>query len=157
MGGVTWVPESEVRSRIQLEDAAGGRHAPLASSEINPDARNLAAMMKPVFANMLGPMGESTAIFFFTNAAADGRPIAEEKQEGRFSILLGDERFEWRLPLASVFPRKQCPVDGESWSGAWRYCPRHGNELVSPPQTAEATPSEAAPAPPPAPEAEPGP
>ena len=34
-----------------------------------------------------------------------------------------------QVPLGALLPPKACPVDGEHWSGAYRYCPRHGKLL----------------------------
>lgn len=133
-GGVTWIPGERLRDRILLQDSAGTRFAPLKEEQVSSDARNLAGMLKPVLANMLGPMGQNMEFFFFPSASANGRPIADARAEGSFSFQVGTDVYEWRLPLGSLLPKKTCPVDGQKMSGAWKYCPWHGKKLEGQPK-----------------------
>lgn len=130
-GGVTWISKEDLRSAVILQDSSGTRYAPLKEEQISPDARNLAALMKPMLANMLGPMGEHIEFFFFPGTSESGKPIADAKAEGSFRFQLGPEAHDWRLPLGSLTPKKVCPVDGEELNGSWKYCPWHGKKLKS--------------------------
>lgn len=131
LGGANFSDLEELRERVALVDAKGGRHTPLGDDGITADARNLASMMKPILANMLGPTGENMGFFFFPSTTGDGEAIASATTEGTFSVEVGDELFEWKTPLGSVLPPKVCPVDDEEMSGAWSYCPWHGKKLVA--------------------------
>ncbi len=128
-GGVTWFAKEDVRASLLLQDASGTRFAPLTDAQVSPDARNLAAIMKPILSGMLGPMGEHMDFFFFPSKSAEGRLIADAKAEGSFRLQIGEEPYDWRLPLGSLIPKKRCPVDGEQLNGAWKYCPWHGKKL----------------------------
>jgi len=86
--------------------------------------------MKPIFVNMLGPMGQNMCFFLFPAESADGRRIAEAKKEGAFSVKLGEREFRWRLPLGSLLAPKMCPKCKEKCSGAWNFCPWCGTRLL---------------------------
>jgi hypothetical protein len=133
-GGVTWIPKETVRESVMLQDAAGTRYAPLKEEQVSADVRNLAAMLKPVFAGMLGPMGQNMEFYFFPSASVEGRPIAEARAEGSFRFQVGADLYDWRLPLGSLLPKKVCPVDRQHLSGAWKYCPWHGKTLQAQPK-----------------------
>jgi len=128
-GGVTYKPEDEIRGSIKLMDSAGTAYKPLKEEELSADARNFLGMVKPVFENMLGPMGQNMHFIVFPAKDKSGKMIASAKDEGSFTISTGDKDFRWRLPLGSLLPPKVCPVDGEILNGAWKYCPWHGAKL----------------------------
>ncbi len=128
-GGVTYKPEATIKNSIQIIDSQGTYYRPLGDEKIDADTKNLLSMMKPVFVNMLGPMGQNMHFFLFPSLNEKGRKIADAKREGTFSVKLDKREFKWRLPLGSLLPPKVCPVDGEKMSGAWKYCPWHGVEL----------------------------
>lgn len=86
-------------------------------------------MMKPLFANMLGPMGQNMVFFLFPSNNKEGQKIADSKKEGSFSVEMGEREFRWRLPLGSLLPPKICPTCGEKLSGAYKFCPWDGTKL----------------------------
>jgi hypothetical protein len=129
MGGITYATQESIQSNIQIVDAEGTHYRPLNDDKIDADTKNFLAMMKPILANMLGPMGQNMHFFLFPSTDKKGSAIANAKSEGTFTVLLDKSEYKWRLPLGSVFPPKTCPVDGEKLSGAWKYCPWHGVEL----------------------------
>ncbi|UCG51919.1 MAG: hypothetical protein JSW58_17430 [Candidatus Latescibacterota bacterium] len=128
-GGVTYRPEAEIRSTIRIKDNQGTRYQPLGEDEVGADTKSLLAMMKPVFVNMFGPMGENMHFVIFPAKDKEGRRIGEAKREGAFSVSLGEREFRWRLPLGSLLPPKICPTCGEKLSGAYGFCPWDGAEL----------------------------
>ncbi|MHC5113300.1 MAG: hypothetical protein ACYTGP_02585 [Planctomycetota bacterium] len=128
-GGVSYRSESEVRESIQLHDIAGRTHRPLGDDQVKGDARNLLQMMKPAIANILGPMGENLHFFFFPAKGQDQKPLVQPKQRGSFSVVLGTEQMQWRLPLGSVLPKHHCPKCRDKLSGAFSFCPWDGASL----------------------------
>jgi hypothetical protein len=128
-GGVTYKSESTIRNSIQLIDNQKNNYRPLSNEKVNADIKNFLSMMKPVLANMLGPMGQNMHFFLFPPKNKAGQEIADAKKEGTFSVKLDKREFKWRLPLGSVLAPKICPEDGEKLSGAWKFCPWHGVEL----------------------------
>ena len=129
LGGATFTDPETLREFIVLVDKHGQRYPPLEPEKISPDARNLAMMMQPLLAGILGPTGESVGFFFFPAVVGDSEPIASATAKGGFRVEVGDQVFEWKTPLGSVLPPKTCPVDREQMSGLWTYCPWHGKEL----------------------------
>ena len=129
-GGVTYKSETTIRGSIQVIDSHGTRYRPLSNENIDANTKNFLAMMKPVFVNMLGPIGQNMHFLLFPAKNTMGKNIAVAKSEGAFSVQLDKRVFKWRLPLGSLLPAKICPVDGEKLSGAWKFCPWHGAELT---------------------------
>lgn len=129
-GGISYVSEKKIRKSVNLVDSAGNRFAPLEKDDIEPGAVNLLSMLRPVIVNMLGPLGENMHFLVFPAKNEAGKEIAPATSEGRFAVELGSNTFNWRLPLGSLLDPKTCPKDGESMSGAWNFCPRHGSALA---------------------------
>jgi hypothetical protein len=128
-GGVTYKAEKEVRSGTRFIDNEGTDYVPFSEDVVDADAKNLLSAMKPVLANILGPMGQNVNFFLFPAKGKKGKKLADPTKEGGFTVKLTDRAFKWRLPLGSLLPSKTCPVDGEKLSGAWKFCPWHGVEL----------------------------
>jgi hypothetical protein len=94
---------------------------------------------------MLGALGRNMNFFVFPGVRANGRPIADAKQEGSFKVVLGEQEFRWRLPLSSLLPPKICPKCHETDKGAWKFCPWCGTALPAAAAPAS-TPTKTAPA-----------
>lgn len=128
-GGITYISETTIRDNIELIDSHGARYRPLSQQRIDADTENFLSIMKPVFANMLGPMGQNMHFILFPAKNTNGENIAEPKKKGSFVIKLGENEFKWKLPLTSLLPLKICPKCAEKCSGAWNFCPWCGTEL----------------------------
>ena len=133
LGEPKYLPEEAIRRSLQLSDAQGVKYAPIEAAKVSGGINVLLSMMKPVLSNMLGPLGQNMHFFLFPGRNKDGQRILNAAKEGSFSLRVGDEEFKWRLPLGSVLPPKACPVDGERMSGAWKFCPWHGEKLPAGP------------------------
>ena len=129
LGGAEFVARETLQPGVRVRDARGSVYTPLAEDKLSGDVKNLSSMVRSMFANMMGPMGEGMHLFFFPAAASDGTQIASAVREGAFSVDVRDRSYSWRTPLGSLTPRRACPVDGEKLSGAWKYCPWHGKPL----------------------------
>ena len=129
-GGATFKDKDSVRKSIILVDKTGAQHSPLNEDQVSSDARNFSQMMTPILANMLGNLGKNLHFFFFPAVTQNGDRIAEAATPGSFSVEMGGEMFQWKLPLGSALPPKVCPQDEEEMNGAWSYCPWHGKKLV---------------------------
>ncbi len=132
-GGVTYKSEAEVRSTVEVVDSRGVSYRPLAADKVDPDTRNLLAIMKPILSNAMGKAGENMHFIVFPANDSAGRRIADPLKEGTFALKFGADVYRWRLPLGSLMPAKTCPVDGEVLNGAWKFCPWHGDRLVTKP------------------------
>lgn len=129
-GGMTFKSDVDIRAIIRTQDNEGTLYSPFKEDQIDADIKNFLSMMKPLLANVLGPMGQNIHFFLFPAKKENGQKIADVKSDGRFSVKLGERYFSWRLPLGSLLPQKICSVDMEKLNGAWKYCPWHGVELM---------------------------
>jgi hypothetical protein len=129
MGGADFISEPDLRAKIKLVDSKGRSYVPIADEKISSDMRNLTQVMRPMFTNLMGPLGANIRFFMFPTRDAEGREIANPRAAGSFDVMLGERRFHWRLPLGSLVEAKVCPEDGEVLNGAWSYCPWHGTKL----------------------------
>ena len=128
-GGVTYSSEETIRATIQIRDSKGNRYRPLNEDAIGPDTRNFLQMIKPLFANMFGQMGQNMRVFLFPAKNEVGDKVAEAKKEGVFWVELGGKEFRWKLPLGSLLAPKICPMCVEKLSGAYNFCPWDGTKL----------------------------
>ena len=145
IGNINWRSENEIRSGTSLRDSDGQSYPPL--HEISGDAQGITSIVRPVLANILGPMGQNLQILFFPAKTKMGKSIADPTRAGRFSVVLSnlttqkESEFSWRLPLTSLSPPKFCPAGKERVEASWKFCPWHGVPLdevqVMPPQAAQ--------------------
>ncbi len=135
-GAINFAPADQVRAKTVLRGANGVSYAPV--TRVSSDAESLTAIMKPLFANALGKMGESIELLFFPAKDAAGQLLADPRQKGSFAIILKElagspeSVFEWQLPLTALSPPKFCPVGKERVKANWNYCPWHGVPLNEP-------------------------
>jgi len=61
---------------------------------------------------------------------AQSERISNPYTKGTVHLAFQGAEYKWRTPLGSLLAPKQCPVDQEVMTGAWKYCPYHGKELV---------------------------
>jgi len=133
LGAFDFVHAEGLQKSIVLRDASGKEYGVV--KEPAQDAKNLAAIMKPILSSAMGKAGENFELLFFPARAKDGEPIADANQKGRFAVVLKDiagvpeSVYEFRLPLTSLTPAKYCPVGKERVHADWDYCPYHGVAL----------------------------
>jgi len=128
-GGITYRTESTIRADVEIKDSKGISYRPISGDEIDSDAQNFLSMMKPVFVNMLGQMGENMHFILFPSMNKTGQNITNPMEEGSFSVMIGEREFKWRLPLGSLLPLKMCPKCGEKLIGSYKFCPWDGTKL----------------------------
>lgn len=128
-GSVNYVPLEEIKTNLTITDRHGDVFKPLDDKDVNQDTRLFLQMMRPVFANMLGAMGENMHFILFRHENLEGKRLLDPYVDGTFSIQLFKEVMTWETPLGSFLEPKKCPVDGKTMSGAWNYCPKHGKLL----------------------------
>ena len=133
IGNVNYVSGPEVRDATTLQDSDGTVYQPV--QKLSGDAEGLVAVMKAVFGNTMGPLGQNIQILFFPATNKMAKPIADPLSPGSFSVTLSkivggrDEVIEWRTPLTTLSPAKYCPVGKERVQANWKYCPWHGVKL----------------------------
>ena len=128
LGLSSWTGEEDLRAALVLRDGLA-EFRPLSESAINADARDLAGVVKPILAGLMGGFGENLHFFFFAGREA-GRRVDDPFAGTALTVTHGSETYVFRRPLGSLLAPKTCRVDHERLSGAYRYCPYHGKELV---------------------------
>lgn len=134
LGSFDFLPVEQLRRDIVLHDSAGNEYHAIA--EPSQDAKNLAAIIKPLLAAAMGKAGENFDMLFFPGHSKDGAMIADATRKGEFTIILKnnivgvpESAYQWRTPLTAIAPPKYCPVGKERVHADWDYCPRHGVAL----------------------------
>lgn len=133
LGAFEYVPPDQLAKSVMIRDAKGNDYPVVA--KVSDDAKNLAAIMKPMLANAMGKAGENSTILFFPANDKAGRPIADPLSEGSFSVVLKDvvgrpeDIYTWNFPLTSVSTPKYCPIGKEQVNANWKFCPWHGVAL----------------------------
>ncbi len=136
IGSIDWTSEPEIRDNAFLSDSDGNTYPPV--QKLTGDAEGLASILKPVFGNILGTMGQNIQLLFFPASNKMAKPIADPLAPGSFSVILSklvdgkDKVFEWKLPLTTLSPPRYCPVGKERMQANWKYCPWHGVKLDEP-------------------------
>src|SRR5450755_824057 len=86
IGNVNYIPETEIRDATTLRDAEGNVYHPV--QKLTGDAEGLASIIKPVFSNMMGQMGQNIQLLFFAGTNKMAKPIADPLATGSFSVTV---------------------------------------------------------------------
>jgi len=131
MGGITYRSEEDIRRNVSLRDAAGRVYEPFGEAGISPDAKNPMQVLRPVIANIIGPMGQNTHFILFGAKSAQGESIADATRPGSFQVVYENNPFSFRLPLGSILPPKFDPATRERFPGNYDYNPYTGARLIA--------------------------
>lgn len=124
-GDLKSIDPQEIRKNIKVTDFDGKVFSPIKEKEIDYEAKMVLNILKPVFSNLLGKMGESMQVFMFTD---DGKALLDPFSN-KGGINYGSIKVPLDLPLAALQQDKICPTDGALMSAKWDYCPFHGTKL----------------------------
>ena len=136
LGAFDFVSLDDLHRDVVLRDAAGNecQYIP----EPSQDAKNLAAIVKPILSSAMGKTGENFDMLFFPARGKGGEVIAEATHKGQFQVVLKNNMvgvpesvYQWHTPVTSIAPPKYCPVGKERVHADWDYCPWHGMALNS--------------------------
>ena len=128
LGSITYSDYDELGKDIMLKTSGDHKYLPVARDQLDQDVKNLLDMMKPLLANMLGPMGQNMHYIVF-KSEREGLPLFSSRENTQFSIRLSGEEFSWKLPLVSMMPKMHCSKCGGSFPGNYVYCPFDGTKL----------------------------
>jgi hypothetical protein len=119
--------KDELLGNVHLE-SNGKPIEPLDPAKIAPGAQVLLAQLKPAIASTAGQVGQSMEFVVFS-AKADGELLIDASQPGSVGIRFYDSTFKWRLPLASLLPKRLDAKSGEEFPGNYEFNPYTGNRL----------------------------
>jgi hypothetical protein len=129
-GSIVAKSEEFIRANARLLDAQGKSYAPRAEAELDADAKRVIEMIKPMFSNALGSLGQNMHILFFPAMSDAGVRIANAKAKGEFKLKLATKEFTWRLPLEALLPPTLCQTCEREGKGSWSFCPWCGKSLT---------------------------
>ena len=130
MGAATFDPPASVRASTRLRLSNGTVLSPLAPAELPADVAMLPTIMGPIFANMLGPMGESFEFMVFKNSGPNGARLIQPTATGAFTVTVGGTTVNWALPLESLVPPTTCHACSRELKGTWKFCPYDGTPVT---------------------------
>ncbi len=127
----TYDTRTALQNNIQLIDKNGNSYSPYSAEKISGAIQLIMSDFRQSFAEDFEVDKDFLHFFLFPSHDAQEKRIADPTKKGSFSLLVGVKKFEWKLPLSELIPKKKCPVDGKLMNGNWKYCPWHGVEIQS--------------------------
>ena len=104
---------------------------PLTQGELSNEMNSFLKTMQPVLAGLLGQFGQSMQLLVFKGADSAGKRLLDPQQAGSFAVMLGDEAFQFRLPLGSLLPPKFDASSSEQFPGNYNFNPYTGKQLTT--------------------------
>jgi len=84
--------------------------------------------MRPMLNSLLGQMGQNMELVVYP-AVVDGKRLNDPLKSGAFQYTVYDQTFHWRMPLASLLPKKVDPRSKEEFPGNFQFNPYTGDRL----------------------------
>jgi hypothetical protein len=125
LAGVATKADLLGNSRLEI----GGKViSPVDADKVPAGVQAMLGAMRPMLASILGQLGQSMELVVYP-AMVDGHRLIDPLKPGSFQFTLYDQAFHWRLPLASLLPKKIDPKSKEEFPGNYDYNPYTGGKL----------------------------
>jgi len=103
------------------------------TDDVSEDVSVLLAMLRPMFAQAAGNLGENFHFFVFKNYDRNSNPILDPYLISNLNISIKTKKDEFldsiiEFPLNSLYVPRMCP-NGKPAHVSWKYCPWTGSEL----------------------------
>jgi hypothetical protein len=99
------------------------------NNDIDADLKSFIDIMRPMFSNMMGNMGENLYFVVYQDGASESA-IIDPYSDKKLTLTLSDFSDNLQFPLSSLLQPKKCPKDEALFNGKWSYCPHHGDALT---------------------------
>ncbi len=130
MAGIpTGLDELAIKEKLILRDTKGKPVAPLALKEQEQDLRSLLDVMKPIFKNMVGAMGEQMQFIVYPGFDVEGTRVFDFNSNGIVRFEYDKQTFSVRTPLAGLLEKKTDKETGEKFPGNYLFNPYSGRAL----------------------------
>jgi hypothetical protein len=128
LGGLTNViPKEELVKNLRVE-LDGKVVEPLAPEKVSSTAQLLLLQMKPALGAIIGQVGQSLEFVVYP-AKENGKALIDPTQSGNLTVTFYGQSQKWRLPLASLLPKRKDPKTGEEFPGSYNFNPYTGAKL----------------------------
>jgi hypothetical protein len=128
IAGLTEIPTKEEMVAHARFESNGKVIEPLDPGKVGTGAQTVLAALKPLLSGMLGQLGQGMQLVLYPSKKDNDRLI-DPKKKGSFQYTLFDQTFQWRLPLASLLPKKMDPKTKEEFPGTFDFNPYTGDKL----------------------------
>jgi len=128
-GGFTFTSKIDLKNTASIIDDKKNVYYPLQEKDFSIELNTILDNIRPMFAKMLGQLGEGMHFYLFEIKDKKGVNIINEFEKGNFTVKHSNDEFKWNLPLPALLPSKYCPTDNEIMKGNWSFCPIHGVKL----------------------------
>jgi hypothetical protein len=128
LAGLTEVPSREemlANARFELN---GKVLEPLDGEKVGVGAQAILSSIKPVLSGMLGQFGQGLQMVVYPSKQ-DNQRLIDPRKPGSFQYTLFGQTFQWRMPLASLLPKKVDPKTREEFPGNYDFNPYTGGKL----------------------------
>jgi hypothetical protein len=126
-GNVVYSGAEKIRQNIEIYDDKFNVYKPLKEKEISSDLKSMFTIWKPMFASMLGDMGENMNYFVFQNNY--NTEVMNATSDAKYKIKMMGEDYKFKLPIGVLFPPKTCSKCDREFMGSYKFCPFDGNKL----------------------------
>jgi hypothetical protein len=137
LGTMTAKSKEEVAANFSLSAGKYKNAKAIPDDNLSAEAKNILAMMKPGFGQMLGQIGKGMEFLCYEGKDAQGNKLLDPKKEGKITVKYGSKYFQWRLPLGALLPPKYDPKTNEKFPGNYSFNPFTGTALVAAPSAKE--------------------
>jgi hypothetical protein len=118
----------KIRESLKIIDVDGTEYRPIEQKKISTEVQVLIGVMGPMITKMMGNLGSSFEFYVFP-ASAKGKRIGNPYSEGKFTIQMLGNNYDYPLPLNSLLQKKIDKSSGEKFPGSYRFNPYSGNAL----------------------------
>ena len=120
---------SDLKKTFSVIDSSGKMIKALDEETVPAETLKMGNLLKPFLSNLIGKVGDAISIFYVKNIDENGKKNFNPFKQNSFKVTLSGQEFPWQLPLPSLLPKKNCPIDNKEMNGSWNYCPIHGVKL----------------------------
>ena len=126
-GNVTYTSAEKLGQNIEIYDEKFTVYKPLKEKEISSELKGMFSVWKPMFASMLGDMGENINYYVFQNNY--NTEVMDAYGNAQYKIKMMGDDYKFKLPLGVLFPPKTCSKCNDEFMGSYKFCPYDGNKL----------------------------
>ncbi len=128
-GNISYTDKKKIDKSVRFVGTDEKEYKALDEDDVSMEIQVILATFKPMFASMLGEMGENANFYVTKDLQDEGSRSFDPYSENDIGVKFLDTELTIECPISTLLPEKVCPEDGELLNGTWKYCPFHGEKL----------------------------